>query len=168
MHAATLSFRAGDEFAEQTRALASLLGLKSSDYIRQAVREKNEQVMAQRKDQLKGDVVIWFQPGEEGYGGAEYMLDEGLLDVPKHADGSASPITAAYAIHITSSMPAGFLGTKGGPIMASSDRLDIIITGKGGHASEPFRTLDPVPVASEIVLALHHSTLPLQPYSLLE
>jgi len=77
-----------------------------------------------------------------------------LLDVPKHADGSASPITAAYAIHITSSMPAGFLGTKGGPIMASSDRLDIIITGKGGHASEPFRTLDPVPVASEIVLAL--------------
>ena len=48
MHAATLSFRAGDEFAEQTRALANSLGLKSSDYIRQAVREKNEQVMAQR------------------------------------------------------------------------------------------------------------------------
>jgi predicted DNA-binding protein len=52
MHAATLSFRAGDEFAEQTRALASMLGLKSSDYIRQAVREKNEQVMAQRMAML--------------------------------------------------------------------------------------------------------------------
>lgn len=52
MHAATLSFRAGDEFAEQTRALASLLGLKSSDYIRQAVQEKNEQVMAQRMAML--------------------------------------------------------------------------------------------------------------------
>ncbi len=48
MHATTLSFRAGDDFAEQTRALANILGLKSSDYIRQAVREKNEHVMAQR------------------------------------------------------------------------------------------------------------------------
>jgi hippurate hydrolase len=111
-------------------------------------------MLSERKADLPGRVLFMFQPGEEGYGGAEYMLDEGLLDVPKHADGSDSPITAAYALHITSSMPAGFLGTKGGPIMASSDRLDIIITGKGGHASEPFRTLDPVPVASEIVLAL--------------
>ncbi len=48
MHATTLSFRAGDDFAEQTRALANIVGLKSSDYIRQAVREKNESVMAQR------------------------------------------------------------------------------------------------------------------------
>ena len=52
MHSATLSFRAGDEFAEQTRTLANMLGLKSSDYIRQAVREKNEQVMAQRMAML--------------------------------------------------------------------------------------------------------------------
>ena len=48
MHATTLSFRAGDDFAEQTRSLANFMGMKSSDYIRQAVREKNEQVMAQR------------------------------------------------------------------------------------------------------------------------
>ncbi len=48
MHSSTLSFRAGDDFAEQTRALANIVGLKSSDYIRQAVREKNERVMAQR------------------------------------------------------------------------------------------------------------------------
>ena len=48
MHATTLLFRAGDDFAEQTRTLANMVGLKSSDYIRQAVREKNEHVMAQR------------------------------------------------------------------------------------------------------------------------
>jgi uncharacterized protein (DUF1778 family) len=48
MHDTTLSFRVGEDFAEQTRALANIVGLKSSDYIRQAVREKNEQVMAQR------------------------------------------------------------------------------------------------------------------------
>ena len=48
MHATTLSFRAGDDLANQTRALANIVGMKSSDYIRQAVREKNEHVMAQR------------------------------------------------------------------------------------------------------------------------
>lgn len=48
MHATTLSFRAGDDFAEQTRDMANIVGLKSSDYIRQAVHEKNEHVMAQR------------------------------------------------------------------------------------------------------------------------
>jgi hippurate hydrolase len=95
-----------------------------------------------------------FQPGEEGYGGAEYMLDEGLLDVPPLADGTPSPISAAYALHITSSMPAGMIGTKGGSVMASSDSFDIVITGKGGHASEPFRTFDPVPVTCEIVQAI--------------
>lgn len=111
-------------------------------------------MLSERKASLPGRVLFMFQPGEEGYGGAEFMLDEGLLDVPKLKDGTASPITAAYAIHITSSMPSGLVGTRGGPIMASSDRLEIEITGKGGHASEPFRTLDPVPVAAEIVQAL--------------
>jgi len=111
-------------------------------------------MLSERKATLPGRVLFMFQPGEEGYGGAEYMLDEGLLNVGPHRDGSESPITAAYALHITSSMPAGFIGTKGGPIMASSDVLRIEVKGKGGHASEPFRTLDPVPVACEIVTAL--------------
>lgn len=111
-------------------------------------------LLSERKADLPGRVLFMFQPGEEGYGGAEYMLNEGLLDIPTRQDGTSSPIVAAYAIHITSSMPAGFIGTRGGPIMASSDRLEIVVTGKGGHASEPFRTLDPVPVACEIVQAL--------------
>lgn len=111
-------------------------------------------MLSERKTDLPGRVLFMFQPGEEGYGGAEYMLNEGLLDVPSRQDGTSSPITAAYAIHIISSMPVGFIATRGGPIMASSDRLEIVVTGKGGHASEPFRALDPVPVACEIVQAL--------------
>lgn len=111
-------------------------------------------MLSERKATLPGRVLFMFQPGEEGYGGAEYMLDEGILEVGPHKDGSESPLTAAYALHITSSLPAGFIGTKGGPIMASSDVLRIEVKGKGGHASEPFRTLDPVPVACEIVTAL--------------
>ena len=111
-------------------------------------------MLSERKATLPGRVLFMFQPGEEGYGGAEYMLDEGILDVGPNRDGSESPLTAAYALHITSSLPAGFIGTKSGPIMASSDVLRIEVKGKGGHASEPFRTLDPVPVACEIVTAL--------------
>jgi hippurate hydrolase len=106
-------------------------------------------ILSERKSDLTGRVLFMFQPGEEGYGGAEYMLNEGILNV-----GDESPLAAAYALHITSSLPSGFVGSKGGPIMASSDVVQIEVTGKGGHASEPFRTLDPIPVACEIVQAL--------------
>ncbi len=111
-------------------------------------------LLSDRRSEIPGRVLFMFQPGEEGYHGAKFMLDEGLLNVSKFKDGSDSPIKAAYALHITSSMPAGTVGTRSGPVMASSDTLSITITGKGGHASEPFRTLDPIPVACEIVQAL--------------
>lgn len=111
-------------------------------------------LLSDRRSEIPGRVLFMFQPGEEGYHGAKFMLDEGLLNVSKLKDGSESPIKAAYALHITSSMPAGMVGTRSGPVMASSDTLSITITGKGGHASEPFRTLDPIPVACEIVQAL--------------
>ena len=111
-------------------------------------------LLSDRRSEIPGRVLFMFQPGEEGYHGAKFMLDEGLLNVSKLKDGSDSPIKAAYALHITSSMPAGTVGTRSGPVMASSDTLSITITGKGGHASEPFRTLDPIPVACEVVQAL--------------
>jgi hippurate hydrolase len=111
-------------------------------------------VLSQRKSDITGRVLFMFQPGEEGYAGAQFMLDEGLLDVPKHKDGSDSPITGAFALHIGTELPVGMVGIRGGSIMASSDKLTITITGSGGHASAPHRTLDPVPVACEIVQAL--------------
>ena len=111
-------------------------------------------LLSARQADLPGRVLFMFQPGEEGYGGAKYMLDEGLLDIGPRADGSDSPITGAFAMHISSSLPTGFVTTRQGPIMASSDRLLIRVTGRGGHASEPHRTLDPIPVACEIVQAL--------------
>lgn len=106
-----------------------------------------------RRD-LHGRVLFMFQPGEEGHGGAVHMLDEGLLNVGPLRDGSTSDVTGAFAIHMTSSVPTGFMTTRGGPLMASSDTLAIRLTGRGGHASEPFRTLDPIPAACEIVQAL--------------
>jgi amidohydrolase len=112
-------------------------------------------LLSARANDLPGRVLFMFQPGEEGHHGARYMLDEGLLQVAPHAvDGSESPVTAAFAMHITSSSPLGYVATRVGPVMASSDTLHIVVRGRGGHASEPYRALDPIPIACEIVQAL--------------
>ncbi len=111
-------------------------------------------LLSSRRDEIAGRVLFMFQPGEEGEHGARYMLEEGLLDVPPLADGTESPVTGAFALHITSTLPTGMVATKGGPAMAAADRFEIIVRGAGGHASEPFRTVDPIPIACEIVQAL--------------
>lgn len=111
-------------------------------------------LLSARRSDLAGRVLFMFQPGEEGHHGARFMLEEGLLDLPVRPDGTASPLVGAFALHITSSLPSGWLGTRPGPVMASSDEMLITITGAGGHASEPHRARDPIPVACEIVQAL--------------
>ena len=108
---------------------------------------------AQRAD-IAGRVLFMFQPGEEGNHGARFMLEEGLLELPKRPDGTDSPVTGAFALHITSSLPTGWLSSRGGSIMAAADTLFITVKGRGGHASEPYRALDPIPIACEIVQAL--------------
>ena len=111
-------------------------------------------LLSARRADIPGRVLFMFQPGEEGFAGAKFMLDEGLLDLPAAADGSESPITGAYAIHITSNLPSGWVASRGGTIMASADTMLITVTGRGGHASQPHNALDPIPVACEIVQAL--------------
>lgn len=110
-------------------------------------------MLCERKSDINGRVMFMFQPGEEGFGGAQLMIDEGMLGDTTRKDGSTSPITGAYALHITSSMPTGWFATKAGPVMASSDDMHIKVIGRGGHGSEPFRALDPIPIACEIVQA---------------
>lgn len=112
-------------------------------------------VLAERRDEIAGRVLFMFQPGEEGHHGAKHMLDEGLLDVPAMSDGSESKVEGAFAIHTTSALPTGWVSTRSGAVMASADVLRITVTGRGGHASEPHRALDPIPVACEIVTALN-------------
>jgi len=111
-------------------------------------------VLSAHRDEIPGRVLFMFQPGEEGHHGAKFMLEEGLLDVPALADGTDSPVTGAFALHIISALPTGMVATRGGACMASADQFLIRVHGAGGHASEPFRTVDPVPIACEIVLAL--------------
>jgi len=111
-------------------------------------------VLSGHRGDLAGRVLFMFQPGEEGHHGARYMLEEGLLNLPKLPDGTDSPVTGAFAMHITSALPSGIVSVKGGPLMASSDRMLITVKGRGGHASEPHRALDPIPIACEIVQAM--------------
>ena len=77
---------------------------------------------AQRAD-IAGRVLFMFQPGEEGNHGARFMLEEGLLELPKRADGSESPVTGAFALHITSSLPTGWLSCRGGAPSSGQDYI---------------------------------------------
>jgi hippurate hydrolase len=97
-------------------------------------------------------VILMFQPGEEGLGGAKTMLAEGLLDAAA-ARGGARP-TGALAIHINARYGLGEIHCRPGPEMAATDVIRITVRGRGGHASEPHGALDPIAVAAEIVLAL--------------
>lgn len=107
-------------------------------------------VLSARRGELAGRVRFFFQPGEEGHGGARIALDEGVLD----ARDGGEPVTWAFAIHQSPSIPSGMVATKGGPIMASADEIFVTVRGRGGHASMPHHGNDPVPVACEIVQAL--------------
>lgn len=106
-------------------------------------------ILHEVRDELAGDVVLMFQPAEEGPGGAEPMIAEGLLEA------AGRPVDAAYAMHVSSSeYPLGQWFSRPGPVMAASDTVGITVRGEGGHGSEPYRAIDPVPVLCEIVLAL--------------
>ena len=107
-------------------------------------------LLAGRREQLAGRVVLMFQPGEEGFHGARHMIDEGLLD--RHGPGGRP--TAAYALHVSATLPSGEVHTRPGPLMAAADAVRVRVTGRGGHASAPHDALDPVPAAAAMVGAL--------------
>jgi amidohydrolase len=105
-------------------------------------------LLAARRDVLAGDVVFMFQPGEEGYGGARLMIEAGVLDAAgRRAD-------AAYALHVTTRLPAGVFATRPGTMLAASGVLRATVQGRGGHGGLPHRARDPVPAACEMVTAL--------------
>ena len=95
---------------------------------------------------LAGTVVFMFQPGEEGYHGARFMIADGLLADPRP--------DAAFALHIFPTMPGGLIACRPGALLASTDALRATIRGKGGHAAMPHDAIDPIPVACEVVSAL--------------
>ena len=93
-----------------------------------------------------GNVFFIFQPGEEGFGGGEKMIQDGLFKDFK--------IDEVYALHNWPELPLGQFGVSSGPMMAAVDEFDIIVKGKGGHAAIPNLTVDPIVIASQIVTSI--------------
>jgi amidohydrolase len=106
-------------------------------------------LLSRVRERLVGSVLFVFQPGEEAWHGARVMLEEGLLD-PEFA----GEVSQAFALHQYPTLPAGTIATRAGPLMAAMDGFRIHVHGRGGHASAPHETIDPVPIACEMVGAL--------------
>jgi amidohydrolase len=106
-------------------------------------------VLSQLRDQIAGEVLCIFQPGEEKIpGGARLMLEEGLF-----RDKKPSMIIAQ---HVLPDMEAGHVGFRAGTYMASSDEIYITVHGKGGHGALPRQVADPILMASHILISLQH------------
>ena len=93
-----------------------------------------------------GNVYFIFQPGEEGFAGGQKMIQDGMFDDFK--------IDEVYALHNWPELPIGSIGVNSGPMMAAVDEFDIVVKGRGGHAAIPQLAIDPVVIASQIVLAV--------------
>jgi hippurate hydrolase len=96
--------------------------------------------------EFDGTVYFIFQPGEEGFGGGEKMIQDGLFIDHK--------VDEVYALHNWPELPLGHFGISTGAMMAAVDEYDIIVKGKGGHAALPHLAIDPIVIASQIVLSL--------------
>jgi amidohydrolase len=95
---------------------------------------------------FEGAVHLIFQPAEEGGGGGKVMVEEGLFD--------KFPCDAVFAIHNKPGIPVGHMAMRAGPILASSDRFEVRVKGRGTHAAHPHLGIDPIVIGSQIVLAL--------------
>src|SRR5215475_12660944 len=114
------------------------------------------EVLAAMKDKLPGSVKFMFQPAEEGPSlyaaftgkiwGARAMIKDGALQSPKP--------DAVFGLHVNSGQPSGRIGYRAGAAMASADELRIKVIGRQGHGGYPWRAIDPVTTAAQIVLGL--------------
>ena len=93
-----------------------------------------------------GDAVVIFQPAEEGGAGALAMIEDGLMD--------RFGIDQVYGMHNGPGIPIGAFAIRSGPIMASTDSIDILIEGLGGHAARPHKCIDSVLVGAQLITAL--------------
>jgi len=109
-------------------------------------------VLMSVREELPGQVVLIFQPAEEGApageqpAGAEAMILEGVLEQPA--------VDAIFGLHVFAGMRSGLIGYRKGPVMAAGDRFELIVEGRQAHGSKPWAGIDPIVIGSEIVTAL--------------
>lgn len=104
-------------------------------------------ILNELKDEWEGTIKLIFQPGEEkNPGGASIMIKEGVLENPKPQ--------AIFGLHVNPQLETGKLSFRSGQVMASADELYFTIKGKGGHAASPQTTVDPILIASHLIISL--------------
>lgn len=100
-------------------------------------------ILMENRHLLKGTIRLAFQPAEEGAGGANRMIEEGILDNPK--------VDYAFAFHVWGMIPEGKIGVRSGGLWASCDDITIELIGQGGHGSQPYKCINPILMGSEII-----------------
>jgi amidohydrolase len=104
-------------------------------------------ILKELQPQWEGTVKLIFQPGEEkNPGGASLLIKEGVLDNPKPS--------AIFGLHVHPGLQVGRMSFRGGKVMASADELYLTIKGKGGHAASPHLCVDPILIASHLIVSL--------------
>ncbi|KAE7999148.1 hypothetical protein FH972_003616 [Carpinus fangiana] len=103
-------------------------------------------ILQEHREELKGTVVLVFQPAEEGRGGAMKMIDAGVLE----------NVNAIFGLHVAPNLPVGEVHSRAGPIGAGSGFFEAVISGKGGHAAIPQHSVDPILAASNVIVSLQH------------
>jgi len=103
-------------------------------------------ILNNHRKELVGTIKFVFQPAEEVMGGAERMIQAGVLENPK--------VDMTLALHLWNDQPVGWIGIANGPAMAGSEIFTIKVSGKGGHGASPHQTIDPILASAQIVTAL--------------
>jgi len=148
MDALPITEQTGAEYASQNPGVMHACGHDGHTAIGLTV----ARLLNRHRDDLRGTVKLVFQPAEEGVvgpkgmGGAELMLDEGVLETP-HVD-------YTLALHVWNEKPVGWLGIASGPVMAGAEFFKITVTGKGGHGAVPHASIDPVVASAHIITAI--------------
>src|SRR5215472_5391082 len=101
-------------------------------------------LLSKRRAELTGNVKFIFQPAEEGRGGGNRMVQEGVME----------DVDGVIGLHLMSSYPVGLVGVRAGPVFASVDALVLSVKGKGGHAAMPHEAVDPIVISASMITAL--------------
>lgn len=144
MDALPIHEETGAEYASQIPGVMHACGHDGHTAIGLAV----ARILESHKQELSGTVKFVFQPAEEGLGGAQAMIADGVLENPKP--------DLCLSLHLWNDKPVGWIGITPGPAMSASDRFQLTIKGKGGHGAAPYLTRDPVVAGAQVISALQN------------
>jgi amidohydrolase len=144
MDALPIQEETGAEYASQTPGVMHACGHDGHTAAGLTV----ARILDAHKEELKGTVKLVFQPAEEGLGGAEAMVADGVLENPRPEK--------SLSLHLWNDKPLGWIGITSGPAMSASDRFTVKIRGRGGHSAAPHLGIDPVVAGAQVITAIQN------------